>query len=589
MEKTLMVLDKINTPEDLRGLSAEEMNLLSAEIRDLILKKVNTTGGHLGPNLGMVEATIALHRVFNSPVDKFVFDVSHQCYPHKILTGRKEGFTNPAKYHTYTGYTAPEESAHDLFKVGHTSTSVSLACGLAKARDLIGGKENVVAIIGDGSLTGGEALEGLNNAAVLGSNIIIVVNDNDMSIAENHGGLYSNLKLLRDTKGQAENNFFKTLGFDYYYIDNGHDFNELISVFDRVKDADHPVLVHMHTIKGKGLHEAEVDKEHYHWIVPGELDKKPVAVNAIRKESYESITADYILDRASKDSSIIAISPATPGVSGFTPEFRKKLGKNYVDVGIAEEHAVAFASGLAKGGAKPMLAVMSSFIQRTYDQLSQDLALNNAPATILIFWGGITGMDATHLSKYDIPLICNIPNVVYLAPVNKEEYISMMDWANSQSAHSVVIRVPFTQVISTGEKDTTDYSKINKYQVVESGSEVAILGLGNFFHLGVKVKDALKANLGISATLINPHFISGVDEELMESLKANHKLVITLEDGALEGGFGEKIASYFGNSDMKVLNFGARKEFTDRVPLEELYQRYHLTPELIVDDIKNCL
>lgn len=589
MEKTLMVLDKINTPEDLRGLSAEEMNLLSAEIRDLILKKVNTTGGHLGPNLGMVEATIALHRVFNSPVDKFVFDVSHQCYPHKILTGRKEGFTNPAKYHTYTGYTAPEESAHDLFKVGHTSTSVSLACGLAKARDLIGGKENVVAIIGDGSLTGGEALEGLNNAAVLGSNIIIVVNDNDMSIAENHGGLYSNLKLLRDTKGQAENNFFKTLGFDYYYIDNGHDFNELISVFDRLKDADHPVLVHMHTIKGKGLHEAEVDKEHYHWIVPGELDKKPVAENAIRKESYESITADYILDRASKDSSIIAISPATPGVSGFTPEFRKKLGKNYVDVGIAEEHAVAFASGLAKGGAKPMLAVMSSFIQRTYDQLSQDLALNNTPATLLIFWGGITGMDATHLSKYDIPLICNIPNIVYLAPVNKEEYISMMDWANSQSEHSVVIRVPFTQVISTGEKDTTDYSKINKYQVVESGSEVAILGLGNFFHLGVKVKDALKANLGISATLINPHFISGVDEELMESLKANHKLVITLEDGAIEGGFGEKIASYFGNSDMKVLNFGARKEFTDRVPLEELYQRYHLTPELIVDDIKNCL
>lgn len=589
MEKTLMVLDKINTPEDLRGLSAEEMNLLSAEIRDLILKKVNTTGGHLGPNLGMVEATIALHRVFNSPVDKFVFDVSHQCYPHKILTGRKEGFTNPAKYHTYTGYTAPEESAHDLFKVGHTSTSVSLACGLAKARDLIGGKENVVAIIGDGSLTGGEALEGLNNAAVLGSNIIIVVNDNDMSIAENHGGLYSNLKLLRDTKGQAENNFFKTLGFDYYYIDNGHDFNELISVFDRVKDADHPVLVHMHTIKGKGLHEAEVDKEHYHWIVPGELDKKPVAENAIRKESYESITADYILDRASKDSSIIAISPATPGVSGFTPEFRKKLGKNYVDVGIAEEHAVAFASGLAKGGAKPMLAVMSSFIQRTYDQLSQDLALNNTPATLLIFWGGITGMDATHLSKYDIPLICNIPNIVYLAPVNKEEYISMMDWANSQSEHSVVIRVPFTQVISTGEKDTTDYSKINKYQVVESGSEVAILGLGNFFHLGVKVKDALKVNLGISATLINPHFISGVDEELMESLKANHKLVITLEDGAIEGGFGEKIASYFGNSDMKVLNFGARKEFTDRVPLEELYQRYHLTPELIVDDIKNCL
>mgnify|MGYP000018461817 CR=1 FL=1 len=584
-----MYIENINSPSDIKVLNAEQLNALASEIRNGLMNRLSKKGGHFGPNFGFVEATIALHYVFNSPKDKIVFDVSHQSYIHKMLTGRKSAYFDDEHFTDISGYTNPEESEHDFFNVGHTSTSVSLACGLAKGRDLKGDTENIIAVIGDGSLSGGEALEGLDFASELESNFIIVVNDNDMSIAENHGGLYSNLKLLRDTKGQAENNFFKTLGFDYYYIDNGHDFNELISVFDRVKDADHPVLVHMHTIKGKGLHEAEVDKEHYHWIVPGELDKKPVAENAIRKESYESITADYILDRASKDSSIIAISPATPGVSGFTPEFRKKLGKNYVDVGIAEEHAVAFASGLAKGGAKPMLAVMSSFIQRTYDQLSQDLALNNAPATILIFWGGITGMDATHLSKYDIPLICNIPNVVYLAPVNKEEYISMMDWANSQSEHSVVIRVPFTQVISTGEKDTTDYSKINKYQVVESGSEVAILGLGNFFHLGVKVKDALKANLGISATLINPHFISGVDEELMESLKANHKLVITLEDGAIEGGLGEKIASYFGNSDMKVLNFGARKEFTDRVPLEELYQRYHLTPELIVDDIKNCL
>ena len=588
METTLTVLDKINTSQDLKTLSVEEMTILSGEIRGLIMKKVNTTGGHLGPNLGIVEATIALHYVFNTPKDKLVFDVSHQCYPHKILTGRKEGFTDPDKYLKYTGYTAPEESEYDLFKIGHTSTSVSLAVGLAKARDLKGGKENVIALIGDGSLSGGEAFEGLDNAAVLGSNIIVIVNDNDMSIAENQGGLYANLKLLRETNGQAECNFFKSLGFDYRYVADGNNVESLIETFNQVKDADHPVLVHICTLKGKGCKAAETDKEHYHWIVPGELDSSSVS-NVSSGETYESIAVDYILEKHKKDNSVIAISPATPGVSGFTPEFRAKLGSSYTDVGIAEQHAVAYASGLAKGGAKPILAVMSSFIQRAYDQLSQDLALNNNPAVILVYWGGITGADATHLTKYDIPLIANIPNIVYLAPVNKEEYLRMLDWAVEQKEYSVVIRVPAMAVVSSGISDDTDYSVLNKYHVAENGSEVAILGLGNFFYLGEKVKNLLKEKTGISATLINPRFITGVDKELMESLKKNHRLVITLEDGVLEGGFGEKIASYFGSSDMKVLNFGAGKEFTDRVPLDELYARYHLTPELIVEDIQKCL
>ena len=588
METTAMVLDKVNSTQDLKNLSLEEMNLLSGEIRELIMKKVNTTGGHLGPNLGIVEATIALHYVFNTPEDKLVFDVSHQCYPHKILTGRKEGFTDPDKYLKYTGYTAPEESKFDLFKVGHTSTSVSLAVGLAKARDLRGGSENIIALIGDGSLSGGEAFEGLDNAAVLGSNIIVVVNDNDMSIAENEGGLYANLKLLRETNGQAECNFFKALGFDYYYVDNGNDIESLITAFKQVKDTNHPVLVHIHTLKGKGCPAAEQNKENYHWIVPGALDNNP-APTVLEEETYTSLTTDFILDKHSKDNTVIAISPATPGVSGFTKEFREKLGKCYTDVGIAEQHAVAYASGLAKGGAKPILAIMSSFVQRAYDQLSQDLALNNNPATILIFWGGITGADATHLTKYDIPLISNIPNIVYLAPTNKEEYLRMLEWSTEQKEHSVVIRVPMTEVVSCGKEDTTDYSVLNKYQVVESGSEVAILGLGNFFGLGQKVKSLLKEKTGISATLINPRFITGIDTELMESLKSNHKLVVTLEDGVLEGGFGEKIASYFGNSDIKVLNFGARKEFTDRTPIEELYRREHLTQELSLEDIKKCL
>ena len=583
----LNILDKVNKPEDLKSLSIAEMNLLAEEIRKLILTKVNATGGHLGPNLGIVEATIALHYVFSSPADKIVFDVSHQCYPHKILTGRKEGFTNPEKYLKYTGYTAPEESPHDLFKVGHTSTSVSLAAGLAKGRDLRCGKENVIALIGDGSLSGGEAFEGLDNAAVLGSNIIIIVNDNDMSIAKNHGGLYNNLKILRDTNGKAECNFFKSLGFEYHYIDDGHDIQKLIKTFEAVKDINHPVLIHMHTIKGKGFEAAELDKEHYHWIVPGELDKKEE--KAAAAEDYGSITIDYIEKKYRQDSSVIAISPATPAVSGFTNEFRNKAGIHYTDVGIAEEHAVAFASGIAKNGGKPVLAVMSSFIQRTYDQLSQDLALNNNPATILVFWGSISGADATHLTMFDIPLICNIPNIVYLAPTTKEEYLRMLDWSVVQNSYPVVIRVPCGEVISTGIADATDYSILNKYKTEEQGSDVAILGLGNFFNLGKKVKKALADKLGINATLINPRFITGIDEELLASLKTNHRVVITLEDGILDGGFGEKIARFYGNSDMKVLNFGAKKEFPDRVPLEELYERYHLTPELIVEDTKACL
>ena len=588
MEKTLSILDKVDTPNDLKKLNSEELYILADEIRHYILKKVNTTGGHLGPNLGMVEATIALHYVFKSPIDKLVFDVSHQCYPHKFLTGRKEGFIDPEKYNTYTGYTAPEESMHDWFKVGHTATSVSLATGLAKARDLSGRHENIIAIIGDGSLSGGEAYEGLNNAAVLGSNIIVVVNDNDMSIAENYGGLYQNLKLLRETKGQAECNFFKALGFDYYYIDEGHDIEKLISVFSKVKDLNHPVLVHMHTIKGKGLEVAERDKEHYHWIVPGELDSDFTS-NWANVEDYGKITASFIESKYKEDNSIIAISPATPAVTGFSKEFREKAGIHYTDVGIAEEHAVAFASGIARNGGKPILGMMSSFVQRTYDQLSQDLALNNNPATLLIFWGGISGADATHLTTFDIPLISNIPNMVYLAPTCKEEYLRMLEWSVEQQDYPVAIRVPSGNVISSGVEDKTDYSILNKYKLEEAGSKVAILALGNFFELGKKVKALLSEKLGINATLINPRFITGLDEEMLSSLKENHNIVITLENGVLDGGFGEKIARYYGPSEIKVINFGAKKEFTDRVPLETLYERYHLTPELIVEDIKACL
>lgn len=581
----MAILDKINSPQDVKELSLDEMEALASEIRNGILTRVNTIGGHLGPDLGIVEATIALHKVFNSPVDKFIFDVSHQCYPHKMLTGRKDGFANPLNT-DISGYFNPNESEHDTFIIGHTSTSVSLATGVAKARDLKGENYNVIALIGDGSLSGGEAFEGLNNASVLGSNIIIIVNDNEMSIAENQGGLYENLALLRETNGKAELNYFKTFGFDYYYVENGNDIEDLIEVFESVKDTNKPTVVHIHTLKGKGYKPAEENKEWGHWTLPHFMDEK--SETAAPVESYASITTDFILEKQKKDNTVITISPATPGATGFGQDFRDALGKNYTDVGIAEEHAVAYSSALAKNGAKPVLSILSSFIQRTYDQLSQDLALNNSPATILVNWGAISEMDATHLGSFDIPLIANIPNIVYLAPTCKEEYLKMLDYALEQTKHPVVIRVPFGAVVSSGKVDETDYSLLNKFDVVEEGSDIAIIGLGNFYHLGKKVKEQLKSQ-NINATLINPKFITGVDENVLNKLKGNHKVVITLEDGCVDGGFGEKISRFYGNSDVKVLNFGGKKEFTDRVPLNVLYKRYHLTPELIVDDIKKCL
>lgn len=582
------ILESINSPEDVKKLSVSQMNILADEIRQGILNRVDQIGGHLGPGLGITEATIALHYVFNSPIDKFVFDVSHQCYPHKMLTGRKEGFTDPCNHPEISGYFNYSESAHDPFMIGHTSTSVSLACGLAKARDLKGENYNIIALIGDGSLSGGEAFEGFNNASVLNSNFIIIVNDNEMSIAENQGGLYKNLKELRDSNGTCANNWFKAFGFDYLYVEEGNNIEALICAFEQVKDSTKPVVVHIHTLKGKGFTPAIEDKENGHWSMPGLLSKKSDG-NAQIPECYETITKDYILNKVNEDKRVIAVNAATPGVFWWDKEFRNKLGKNYTDVGIAEQHAVAYTSGLAKGGAKPIFGVMTSFIQRSYDQLSQDLALNNSPATILVYWGGISGADATHLGLFDISLISNIPNLVYLAPTCKEEYLKMLDWSVEQDKYSVVIRVPFANYISTGIEDKTDYSILNKFSIAEKGSKVAIIGVGDFFELGKEVKQEIKEKFGINSTLINPKFITGIDEELLNSLKADHDIVITLENGILNGGFGEKISSFYGNSSVRVLNYGADKEFNDRVPLDELLNRYHLKKELIAQDLKEIL
>lgn len=584
-----MYIENIKSPQDVKRLNYEQLNSMCDELRNALLEKLSAHGGHIAPNLGFLEATVALHYVFNSPVDKFVFDVSHQCYVHKMLTGRMEAFTNPEKYDLVSGYTEPSESEHDLFIVGHTSTSVSLACGVAKARDLKGENYNVIAVIGDGSLSGGEAYEGLNNAAEAGTNMIIVVNDNQMSIAENHGGLYQNLKLLRETNGKAECNFFKSMGFDYVYLNDGNDVEKLIATFKSVKDTKHPVVVHINTLKGHGYKFAEQDKETFHWGMPFDLatGKPKVSYDG---ENYSDLTAEYLLSEMKKYPEIVGITAGTPTVFGFTPERRKKAGKQFVDVGIAEEHAVALASGIATNGGKPVFGVFSTFIQRAYDQLSQDLAINNSPAVILVFFGSLTSMnDVTHLCFFDIPLICNIPNIVYLAPTSKEEYFAMLNWSMRQNEHPVAIRVPVNGVIASHNPVDSDYSDLNRYQINKKGSKVAIIALGSFYELGEKTVDVLHEKYGIDATLINPRYISGIDSEMLDSLKHDHKLVITLEDGVLDGGFGEKITRFYGNSDMKVLNFGGKKEFVDRFDIDEFIRENHLTAELIAEDVMNAL
>lgn len=573
------MLSRVNSPEDIKTMKLQELKALAEEIRQVLITKVTATGGHMGSNLGFVEATIALHYVFRSPEDKLVFDVSHQSYTHKILTGRKNGFINPQDYGSLSGFTTPWESQHDLFKIGHTSTSVSLASGLAKARDLIGGKENVVAVIGDGSLSGGEAYEGLNNAAVLNSNIIIVVNDNEMSIAVNQGGLYQNLQLLRETNGKAENNFFRALGFDYLYVAEGNNLEALIAAFQSVKDTERPVVVHLHTAKGKGLAWAEQDKESGHWALPADLDLEALA----KIPNYNVLTADYLLNKIEKDPKVIVLSAGTPGASGLTPEFRKKAGKQFLDVGIAEEHAVAMVSGIARRGGKPVFEVLSSFVQRTYDQLNQDLAMNSNPAVILVFGAGIGGGDCTHNGMYDIAMESSIPNLIGLAPATREEYFAMLDWAIEQQEYPVVIRVPST-VVSGQEVKIVDRNTACAGHVVRKGENVAILGLGDALPMAQEAAELLEKQ-GIHATVVNPICYTSLDTELLDTLGREHQLIVTIENGVRDGGFGEHVAAYYGPSDVHVLLFAGEKRFNDLVPPEEIARQNHMTTEQIAQDI----
>lgn len=584
-----MYIENINSPADVKKLNILQLNVLAEEMRHALLTRASRHGGHFGPNFGMVEAIIAMHYVFDSPKDKIVFDVSHQCYPHKMLTGRKDAYLYEEHYDDVSGYTNPDESEHDFFTVGHTSTSISLACGLAKARDLNGEDGNVIAVIGDGSLSGGEALEGLDFASELNSNMIIVANDNDMSIAENHGGLYGNLKLLRETNGQAECNLFKAMNLDYIYVDKGNDIASLIEAFEKVEDTKKAVVVHINTLKGKGYAPAEQNKEKWHWHMPFDIATGE-SLFKDEEPDFSDASLEYLLKKMDEDKSVVAITAGTPTVMGFTADMRAKAGKQFVDVGIAEETAVALASGIAANGGKPVFGVYSSFIQRTYDQITQDVCINGNAVTFAVFAGSVYGMnDVTHLGLQDIPMLNSIPGLVYLAPVTKEDYVAMLDWSLTQNEYPVAIKVPGGSMISTGTPVTKDFGKLDTYEITKKGSKVAILGLGTFYENAVKAADILKSSHGIDATVINPYYISGIDADTLNELKKDHAVVATLEDGYLEGGFGAKIAAFYGSSDMKVLNFGIKKEFIDRYDASEVLKDNHLTPEQIAEDIAATL
>ena len=581
-----MLLTQTTTPEDVKALDRAELPLLCGEIRHAILESSAAVGGHVAPNLGVVELTVALHRVFNSPTDKIVFDVSHQTYAHKALTGRAYTYIDPERYGEASGFANPDESEHDLFAMGHTSTSVSLGCGLAHARDLAGDTYNVITVIGDGSLSGGLAFEGFNNAAELDSNLIIIVNDNDQSIAENHGGLYRNLAELRASNGTCERNVFRAMGLDYRYLDAGNDVLALVDALQELRNIDHPIVLHVSTAKGKGFEPAQSDPERWHHVGPFDMatGRKlcPGHPSEPAPRTYADITGEALSAAIERDPQVVGITAATPYIMGFTPELRAAAGKQFVDVGIAEEHAVTFATALARSGAKPVFGVYGTFLQRAYDELWHDLCLNDAPATILVFGASIFGTTSeTHLSFFDISMLGGLPNMHYLAPACMEEYLSMLSWSLDHREHPVAIRVPGIGLVSRPDlapAEDTDYSAV-RYNVVRQGRDVAVLALGDFFELGERVANRLAAEYGIEATLVNPRFATELDREFLDSLVAEHRVVVTLEDGILDGGWGERVACYLACTPVRARTFGIAKGFPDRYDPNELLAQNGMTVE----------
>lgn len=580
-----MELKDVKSPQDIKGLSIAELEDLARQMREGVLNRTSSIGGHVGPNLGAVEIITAMHYVFDAPKDKLVFDVSHQAFAHKMLTGRADGYLNPADFHKVDEYTYPPESPeYDIFYAGHTSPSVSLCTGLAKAREVKGEDYKIVALIGDGALSGGMALEGLNVGGNIKGNFILIVNDNQMSIAPNYGTIYNNLKTLRETNGTAEPNIFKSFGWDYVYLAEGNDIKACIETLQKVKDSDRPVIVHVNTQKGEGYVPAEEYREKFHFSAPYVISNGEPKVNSDAPD-YTTVTRDFLLEKVKTVPELLILTSATPGDFGFGEKERELAGKHYLDVDIAEQTGISVMAGAARGGAKVVYPITATFMQRAYDQMIEDWAMDDSPALLVVFSSGVRGIkDKTHLGFWDIPFVTSMPEVVYLAPTNMEEYSAMLEWGLAQNQYKVAVRVPTYSIEHADGPVSRDYSQLNKFQIVKQGSKVAVIGVGDYFVKAREVVEKLAAK-GIDATLINPRFVSGVDTELLKSLETDHQMVVTIEDGSLEGGFGQRIASALGASDLKVLNYGLAKKFENLYKVDDLEQRNRLQTDQIVDDI----
>lgn len=569
------ILKNINSYEDFKRLDISKLPFLCKEINKVIINKCSETGGHLASNLGVNELIVALDYVFNLNEDKLIFDVSHQTYTHKIITGRKEKFLDTKTYGNSASFSNYKESKYDLFTLGHTSSSISLGYGMAKARDLKKEKYNIISLIGDGSLSGGEAFEGLNNASTLKSNFIIVINDNDMSIADDVGYLYKNLYDLKLNKGESKHNIFKDFGYEYKYIEEGNDVLKLVEEFNKIKDINKPIVVHVHTLKGNGYNYAIENKEQWHYrapfnIIDGKLKKE-------MGNTYEIINHNYFSNLLDKRKDVILVTAGTPKNFGFSKNDRDKYKDNFVDVGIAEQSAISLSLGISKNGIKPIVNISSNFLQRGFDQIAHEISLNSPDITFLVGYGGYQKASCTHQNVLDILMISNIPNINYYAPCYKEEYLYLLDYSLKNGGTNF-IRIPNGLALSKNIK----INDVNKYDYLINEDSVALIGIGKTKEKAFILHDLLKEK-NINSSVINVLNISNVDIDFINNLTKKHQLIFVIEDGMKEGGFGEKLISFAKN--ITVFNYGLNKKYYDFVDENDAYKDSGMDNESILNDI----
>ncbi len=612
-------LDKVNSPKDIKDMNVEEMDLLAKDIRKFLVRSISKTGGHLASNLGVVELTLSLHKVFDSPKDKIVWDVGHQSYVHKILTGRKDEFTTLRQFNGLSGFPKENESPHDIFDTGHSSTSISVAEGLACARDIKKEKSNIIAVIGDGSITGGMALEALNHVGYTNTDMTIILNDNEMSIDKNVGGMAKHLSsiisnsmthkvknevekilsvapggnLISKTANKVKDNiiskfipqecaFFDSIGIKYYGPIDGHNIKELIDILNKVKKKKGPTLVHVITKKGKGYRYAEEAPDKYHGVSKFDIKE------GIKPSTSQSISAQVgkkLVKMADKDNRVTAVTAAMPSGTGLNL-FEKEYPNRYYDVGIAEQHATTFCAGLAKAGMKPYFAVYSSFLQRAYDQVIHDVCITNKNVTFLIDRAGIVGNDGeTHHGMFDLSYLNVIPNIIVMAPKDSKELDLMMDLSLDVNL-PMAIRYPRG---NSYELNIGEYLpiKMGTYEVISQGKDIAILAIGTMVKHSIEAKNIL-INDNINPTIVNARFLKPIDEKLLHEIFKEYKTIITIEDNVINGGFGSRINKFMVDNNYKsdIINMGLPDEFIQHGNSEDIYEYVGLSPKGIADKIK---